>query len=239
MSQSSIVKSKSSPCCIGCVVIGVIAIGIVAALSIWGYRFFKENIGIHNVAALADPPLDVSPGAMFPEAVGDFTRVALNEEAPQIPGLENIDTTSIITARYADPAEHLLHTVAIPTDEAQNLRRQQAGPLTMGRGKANAPEVAISIKNPVDGNSTTLTWSKPNWTIMLYTTSTVAVKFLDAYKPPTGTEDGTGPAVEVESNGTTATATTAPETTEPASPAATEAPAVAPESNTDATTTAL
>lgn len=200
MSQSSIVQRKSSPCCIGCVVMLVIGVGLVAAFSIWGYRFFKENIGIHNVAALADPPLDAQPEAIFPENVGEFTRVALNEESPQVPGLQDLGTTNLVTARYTDSAENLLHTVALPTDEAQNLRQQQSGPLTMGRGKANAPNVAISIKNPVDGGSTTLTWSKPNWTIMLYTTSTVAVKFLEAYKPPSGT----APAVGTDATDTTA-----------------------------------
>ncbi len=185
MSQSNIVRSKSSPCCIGCIVIVVIAVGFSLAMGIYMYRFAKQNISLVTVTQKNDPDLSTAPEDLFPETVGDFQRSTISDVLDNVAVVGDDNTSGAHVALYTDTEANAVTVTAISTVDAHNEREKGIGVLTMGRGKANSADTGISVRNPFAGDvpATIVTWSKPNWTFMVETTSTLASIFVEDFAP--------------------------------------------------------
>lgn len=198
MSRSSIKQRKSSPCCIGCVVLLIIALGLSLAMGIYLYRFAKNNISLVSVMATVDPPLDTPPEQLLPEKAGDFSRVSLADTLENVPDWNDLETSGAFVAVYQDPEAHQMTVIALPTEQARADRQTGIGVLTSGRGTANAPDSAISIKDTFSGPGTRYitTWSKPNWTFMVQTSSTLTSKFMENFHPGSEAAAPAAPAVE-------------------------------------------
>lgn len=185
MSKSTIARRKSSPCCIGCVVLVVIALGFSAAIGIYAYRFAKDNVSLIQVAGKTDPDLDVAPEVLFPQTVGDFSRISLMDSLENVPETADIATSGAHVAVYEDENTNSMTVIAVSTVTAKEQRGDGIGVLTMGRGKANSSNTGISIRDPFSGEvpRTIVTWSKANWTFMVQTTSTLAASFVENFSP--------------------------------------------------------
>lgn len=198
MSRSSIKQRKSSPCCIGCIVLLIIALGLSLAMGIYMYRFAKNNISLVSVMSTVDPALDTPSEQLLPPQVGDFSRVSLADTLENVPDWKDLQTSGVYVAVYRDPEAHEMTVIAIPTEQAQAERQTGIGVLTAGRGTASAPDSAVSIKDTFSGPQARYitTWSKPNWTFMVQTSSTLTSKFMENFHPGTVTHDDAAPAVE-------------------------------------------
>lgn len=185
MSQSTIVRRNSSPCCIGCVVLVIICLGFFTAFGIYFYKFAKKNISLLSVGGKQDPSLSTAADLLLPQTVGEFERKALTDSLEHVPEMADVPTSSAHIAVYEDGNANSVTVIAVSSVEAKEQRQQGFGLLTMGRGKANASDTGISIRDPFSGDvpRTIVTWSKPNWTFMVQTTSTLASTFVEDFLP--------------------------------------------------------
>lgn len=222
MSRSTIAQRKSSPCCIGCIVLLLIAIGLSLAVGIYMYKFAKNNLSITNVAAKMDPPLDTPADKLLPPRAGAFERTALMDTLENVPEWQDVATSSSHVAIYKDPEGHQMTVIAVSTQETREQRQTGSGLLTMGRSKAGASDTAVTIKDTFSGPGTRMitTWSKPNWTFMIQTSSTLMSQFMDDFHPggepdsiTTGTVNG-----DIETGNVSSAV---PEASAPAEPTAT------------------
>jgi hypothetical protein len=187
------------------------------------YRFAKKNLTIVNVAAKVDPPIDTPPAELMPEKAGDFTRTSLMDTLEGVPDWKDVQTSSAHVAVYEDPNGNKMTVIAVSTQEAQQQRQTGTGILTMGRGKANAPDVGVSIRDTFSGPGERVitTWAKPNWTFMVQTSSSLTQKFLEDFYPG-GTAVTIGTVTQ--DGGATETVAVSAETTPTEPPAAPEPP---------------
>lgn len=194
MSRSVIAPKKSSPCCIGCVVMLVIVIGLSAALGIYMYRFARENLTLVNVSTKADPPLDTPAEELLPATAGSFKRTALYNTLDSVPQWKDLATSGAHLAVYTEPAGIQMTVIAASTEATRKQREVGTGLLTLGRTKANSADTGVTIKDPFTTSTaqTITTWSKPNWTFMVQTTSTLMPQFLENFYPG-GNEETTAP----------------------------------------------
>lgn len=185
MSRSTIAQRKSSPCCIGCIVLLLIAIGITLALGIVMYKFAKNNISITNVSAKMDPPMDTPPAELLPATAGSFKRTSLMDTLENVPEWQDVATSSAHVAVYDDSEGNQMTVIAVSTQETRKQRQTGTGLLTIGRSPAGASDTAVTIKDTFMGPETRMitTWSKPNWTFMIQSTSTLMNQFLNDFHP--------------------------------------------------------
>lgn len=186
MSRSTVQRSKSSPCCIGCIVLLLIALGLSLALGIYMYKFTKNNISFPNVANKPDPALNTLPEQLLPATVGRFERTSLHDTLENVPQSQwqDLNTSSAHVASYEDPQGHIVTVIAMNTSEAGADRQTGLGVLVRNSSDGSS-DVGITIKDPFsspDANYVT-TWSKPNWTFMVQTTSTLTSQFLENFNP--------------------------------------------------------
>lgn len=199
MSRSTISRPKSSPCCIGCVVLLIVALGITMAMGIYMYRFAKDNISIINVVNKPDPALDTPPEELLPPTAGPFTRVSLDSSLENIPQWQNLDAENVYVANYEDASDNTVTVLAIRTSEASADRETGIGVITRGNAQ-NDSNMGISIKDTFSTEASYITtWSKPNWTFMVQSVESPAtIGFLENFNPGGLSADsttGTQPAV--------------------------------------------
>lgn len=199
MSRSTISRPKSSPCCIGCVVLLIVALGITLAMGIYMYRFAKDNISIFNVVNKPDPALNTPPEQLLPPTAGPFTRVSLDSSLENIPQWKNLDAKNVYVANYEDASDNTVTVLAIQTSEASADRETGIGIITRGNAQSDS-NMGITIKDSFSTETSFITtWSKPNWTFMVQSVESPAtLGFLEHFNPgglPSDATTGTQPAV--------------------------------------------
>lgn len=182
-------KKKRSPCCIGCGVLAFVGVGLGVVLSIFSYRFAKDNVGFISVVSKADPATEADAETLLPVNVGAFERGPISHNLGDIPQLKDVATSGVL-GKYTDPQGNYLSVIAVPTAQVNDNSRQPL--LISSARKADMrDDNAISMKEPFSKTPNTLVmWTKPNWSYFVHTTSTVAADFVEAFEPGGASANG-------------------------------------------------
>jgi len=199
MSYNQPASRRKSPCCIAIIIIGVIIIGLFAAVGIFSYRFVKERVEVIDVTQIPDPSATASREEVLPGAAGDFQRVTISDNLTSaMPEMADVHTTGVAFGLYKDSSNNEVTVIAVPTNASEvpdlggfeNIIKQR------NNQKSNN---AISIKDTFSGKEpkSIVTWAKPNWSYIVQSTSTLAAEFVKDLNSATG-DTGTSPTQATE-----------------------------------------
>lgn len=163
---------------LGCGIIGALA--VAAVLGAGYFLFQKVGATTFSTASKGDPSAGASRDVLLPPKEGSYNRTDMGSVWARS---TTQSTSGSQSAVYEDAAAGKLATVvAISTTEAHKMRGQNA----QFGSNSQGTDMGFGMKMPFGPEKMEMAfWAKKNWSYMVQTTDTSAVKFAQDFQPGT------------------------------------------------------
>lgn len=176
---------------IGCLaLIVLVVIGLVAG----GVYVWKSFVDMNqfDVSAKVDPPVNASPELIFPpmvaglerrEITSDTLRLQSVQPGQEVGGTSAATSSGTLMAIYANDEAYTTSVVVIAGPTSEMDKQERGGGVMDQMMRQQQMNQGVQMRIKADTPMDFALWSKPNWSYVIFTTSSQALEFAKDLKP--------------------------------------------------------